>query len=61
MKLEQKKQDHPQDIFDQMITIAWGKTNEPVRESYPKYEDMRLLLEYESLTLETVEFQDDYY
>ena len=44
-----------------MITIAWGKTNEPARESYPKYEDMRLLLEYESLTLETVEYQDDFY
>ena len=45
--------------FDNMMkTIAWGDTSLPVTQSYPKLEDMQELLQYPTLTLETVKYQE---
>ena len=42
-------------MFDKMKIIAWGDTALPVSYSYPRYEDMIELLNYQSISLETVE------
>ena len=53
------REQHPETIFDQMKTIAWGDTSLPVTQSYPKLEDMQELLQYPTLTLETVKYQEN--
>ena len=37
-----------------MKTISWGDPKMRVTDSYPKLEDMQELMQYETLTLETV-------
>ena len=43
-------------MFNQMKTIIWGDTTLLVSHSYPKYEDMHKILNYQSLTLEAFEY-----
>ena len=56
-QIQLAREQHPQAIFDQMKTIAWGNTTLPVTQSYPKLEDMQELLQYPTLTLETVKYK----
>jgi len=58
-KIALAREQHAQEIFDQMKNITFGDTSLPVTQSYPELEDMRELLQYPTLTLEKIDIYKD--